>query len=91
MRMNLQVPFAEKDEAKQLGARWDAARKTWYFDGDGNLARFARWSPTPAGSSGSPAPAATAGRIVVGSDYVAAARACDCPPWEGCERCQGGR
>lgn len=25
MRTNLKVPFAEKDEAKKLGARWDAA------------------------------------------------------------------
>lgn len=26
-RIDLNVPFAEKDEAKRLGARWDANRK----------------------------------------------------------------
>ena len=25
----LSVPFAQKDAAKALGARWDAARRTW--------------------------------------------------------------
>lgn len=94
MRMNLQVPFAEKDEAKKLGARWDAARKTWYLDSDDKVAQCARWSPTPAGSGGSAAKSAptgarqNAGKIVVGSDFVAAAPACDCPPWEGCEHCE---
>ena len=26
----LYVPFVQKDDAKQLGARWDAACKQWY-------------------------------------------------------------
>lgn len=30
LRIDLKVPFAEKDEAKQLGARWDGERKVWY-------------------------------------------------------------
>lgn len=29
-RIDLTVPFAEKDEAKRLGARWDGERKLWY-------------------------------------------------------------
>ena len=29
MRVNLNVPYAEKDAAKAAGARWDAARKCW--------------------------------------------------------------
>jgi hypothetical protein len=29
-RLYLDVPFAEKEEAKRLGARWDAAAKKWY-------------------------------------------------------------
>lgn len=32
MRINLQVPYAEKDAAKRLGARWDMARKVWFQD-----------------------------------------------------------
>ena len=46
MRFNLKVPYAEKDQAKQLGARWDAARKVWYVDGRDDLKPFARWSPS---------------------------------------------
>ncbi len=29
-RIDLSVPYAEKDAAKKLGARWDGDRKTWY-------------------------------------------------------------
>ncbi|MBR1797426.1 MAG: exodeoxyribonuclease VII large subunit [Clostridiales bacterium] len=32
MRYDLNVPFVEKDQAKQLGARWDQFRKTWYCE-----------------------------------------------------------
>lgn len=96
MRMNLQVPFAEKEAAKKLGARWDAARKLWYIDNDEQLAACARWSPTPhaAGEGASPAKAApsaprqSAGKLVVGSAYVAQTPACHCPPWQLCELCQ---
>ena len=47
MRFNLKVPFAEKDEAKKLGARWDAGKKLWYIQDKEDLAPFARWSPSP--------------------------------------------
>lgn len=39
----LKVPFAEKDEAKQLGARWDATKKKWYVPLGTDLAPFSRW------------------------------------------------
>jgi hypothetical protein len=42
MRTNLQVPFAEKDDAKKLGARWDAARKIWYVENKDDMTPFAR-------------------------------------------------
>jgi hypothetical protein len=29
-RTNLKVPFADKDKAKALGAKWDPAQKSWY-------------------------------------------------------------
>ncbi len=29
-RVWLDVPYAEKDEAKTLGARWDAQARQWY-------------------------------------------------------------
>lgn len=42
----LTVPYAEKDEAKALGARWDATRKKWYAPQGAELDRFARWLPS---------------------------------------------
>lgn len=45
MRINLVTPFAEKDEAKALGARWDAAKKCWYIVDVADLTPFARWIP----------------------------------------------
>ena len=48
MRTNLRVPFADKDEAKRLGARWDPAKKLWYVQNVPNLAAFERWLPAQA-------------------------------------------
>ena len=45
MRVNLQVPYEDKDEVKRLGARWDAARKTWFVQGIEDLRPFLRWIP----------------------------------------------
>ena len=39
----LNVPFAEKDAAKALGARWDPANKKWYIAADKDPAPFAKW------------------------------------------------
>ncbi|KQW90092.1 hypothetical protein ASC94_20325 [Massilia sp. Root418] len=40
----LNVPFAEKDEAKQLGARWDPKRRKWYIPAGVDAAPFSRWT-----------------------------------------------
>ena len=40
----LNVPFAEKDEAKRLGARWDPARKKWYVPNGVDAGQFSRWT-----------------------------------------------
>lgn len=45
MRVNLNVPFKEKDHAKRLGARWDDARKCWYVENVDRLEPFLRWMP----------------------------------------------
>jgi len=45
-RIDLRVPYREKDEAKRLGARWDPAARIWFVPEDLELARFARWLPT---------------------------------------------
>lgn len=39
----LRVPFNEKDEAKKLGARWDASAKKWYVPAGVPLDGFAKW------------------------------------------------
>ena len=41
----LNVPYAEKDEARRLGARWNAELKTWYVPPGLLLAAFERWLP----------------------------------------------
>ena len=49
----LNVPFAQKDAAKALGARWDAANKKWYVPADKDITLFAQWQPL-AGTPESP-------------------------------------
>ncbi|MGW8393674.1 DUF5710 domain-containing protein [Pseudoduganella sp. HUAS MS19] len=39
----LNVPYAEKDEAKKLGAKWDPTRKKWYVPQGVNAEPFSRW------------------------------------------------
>lgn len=40
--LELRVPFAEKDQAKAAGARWDAGKKAWLAR-KVDRANFARW------------------------------------------------
>ena len=42
-RTDLKVSYADKDQAKSLGARWDATRKTWYVEAGTELAPFRAW------------------------------------------------
>jgi len=45
----LKVPFNEKDQAKSLGARWNAESKHWYVPQGIDMAPFDKWlteSPT---------------------------------------------
>lgn len=42
-RVWLDVPYSEKDQAKALGARWDAASKRWYAPRPG-MAGLERWA-----------------------------------------------
>jgi hypothetical protein len=44
-RVYLRVPFAEKEEAKRLGARWDQESKRWFVPGERDLTPFARRRP----------------------------------------------
>lgn len=44
-RIDLNVPFDEKDEAKRLGSRWDPENKTWYIPDGTYLEPFEKWIP----------------------------------------------
>jgi len=39
----LYVPFAEKDEAKKAGAKWDIESKAWYAPKGADLNKFQKW------------------------------------------------
>ncbi|MCR4717392.1 MAG: exodeoxyribonuclease VII large subunit [Lachnospiraceae bacterium] len=40
---DLNVPYREKDEAKRFGARWDSARRIWYYPLDTLPEGLRRW------------------------------------------------
>ncbi|TAK63621.1 DUF5710 domain-containing protein [Methylobacter sp.] len=90
-KIYLNVSFAQKDEAKALGARWDAIQKKWFVPSDKDIALFARWhaesgaveSPgSKTSSSGSvPKQAASGARThATIIDFVAYNG--DAPPWD---------
>jgi hypothetical protein len=97
----LQVPYAEKDAAKALGARWDSKNKTWYVPPGTQLTSFEKWLPADAGTpSGGPAKTAGKaagkaapakvdsyiGKTMIGAHYVQLEH--DCNPLEECEVCR---
>lgn len=51
--ISLKVPFNEKDQAKALGARWNAELKQWYVPQGVNAAPFEKWfTDTPSTAKG---------------------------------------
>lgn len=87
MRINLKTPFAEKDEAKALGARWDPKQKCWYIQNVADLAPFARWI-TDSPSSASPGKSKD---LIVTGGPVADGCGCQVLPWEDCEHSSAQR
>jgi len=86
----LTVPYAEKDAAKALGARWNPTRKRWYVPDGVDNAPFAKWLD---GAPGADAPSAKPGRVdsyqgktMVGLHYVELAH--DCNPMQVCPSCR---
>ena len=93
----LNVPFAQKDAAKALGARWDADYKKWYVPGDKDIALFAQWQAqsgalesapskpkarAASSKTGSSANNAGAGVITHAADKDFVAYNGDEPPWD---------
>lgn len=101
MRIDLATPFAEKDAAKALGARWDSARKTWYVQDMDDLTPFQRWIPAPTGAPASgeapvsrrlparaaavPAASSNSNGTITQSVTVLTHCGCDVLPWEPCD------
>jgi hypothetical protein len=84
----LKVPYAEKDEAKALGARWNQVRKAWYVPDGQATAPFERWldgAPTAAGPAGNTRVDSIVGVPVVGQHYVEIEH--DCNPFTPCPVC----
>ena len=76
MRVNLRVPFAEKNWAKSRGARWDPAAKVWYLIDPPSLEPFARWLTEDV-------------KAFYGEQFITPPGfkpLCNCttPPWEDC-------
>ena len=44
-RTYLAVPYAERQEAKTIGARWDAVKKAWYVGPEADREKIAKWEP----------------------------------------------
>ena len=94
----LTVPFAEKDQAKALGARWNAAQKKWYVPEGGDSTVFAKWNPQSGGASSdgkadstrskagaTPSSMMEIGLTITGAQYVKLEHGCI--PWEPCPQC----
>jgi hypothetical protein len=88
----LKVPYAEKDQAKALGARWNAERKAWYVPDGTEAAPFERWL-APGGDGAQAAVKGKAAKVdsyvglpTVGEHYFALAH--DCNPFTECGQCR---
>lgn len=44
MKVLLNVPFDEKDDAKFLGAKWDKEVKSWYIEDISDIDEFSQWA-----------------------------------------------
>lgn len=55
-RVDLSVPYSQKDEAKSLGARWDPQDKVWYVPDGAEVGPLARWLPLSEDSELEPEP-----------------------------------
>ena len=87
----LTVPYAEKDEAKALGARWNPTKRRWYVPDGVATAAFAKWAgqgaDSPVGGAAAPIGRVDSyqGKTVTGTNYVALEH--DCNPFEACPQC----
>jgi hypothetical protein len=100
----LTVPYAEKDAAKALGARWNPTRRRWYVADGVATEPFAKWidassastsasASAPAGGAARPGAKSGSGRVdsYQGKTVVGVnyvALDHDCNPLEECASCR---
>ena len=63
--INLKVPFNEKDQAKSLGARWNAEAKLWYVPQSVDATPFEKWVPSALNAPPNMAPTVAAAKPAV--------------------------
>lgn len=90
----LTVPYAQKDAAKALGAKWDAQQKKWFVPGHLDIALFAQWpvaavtevdpsaATKPQSIPSSAEPVLGVGVFTYPADPAFQAYAGDAPPWD---------
>ena len=84
----LNVPYAEKDTAKSLGAKWDAAKKKWYAPENLDISLFSKWNSAsasvPANKSKTPSKSkrSTSNNITYAKDKSFVAYNGELPPWD---------
>ena len=55
-RFYLNCPYAEKDEARDLGARWDAKARKWFVPDGIDIDIFSKWWPGEVAAGETPFP-----------------------------------
>jgi antirestriction protein ArdC/phage/plasmid primase-like uncharacterized protein len=66
-KIQIAVPYKEKEEAKALGAKWDRQQQSWYVPEGVDQAPFAKWMPaaTPSATADTDATARTSSGVNV--------------------------
>ncbi|MEH6434267.1 DUF5710 domain-containing protein [Massilia sp. DD77] len=88
----LDVPYADKDGAKALGARWNPTRKRWYVPDGVAVEPFAKWLPK-AGAAGAGGAGGVKARVDAYAAKIVTGAHCfdythDCNPFEPCTVCE---
>ena len=79
-KIYLNVSYAEKDEAKKLGAKWDPAKKKWYMPMSMNIELFSKWK-IESSASVSNVKKSEFGTVTFAKDKCFIAYSGDLPPW----------
>lgn len=83
MRIDLNVPYSQKERAKLYGAKWDSVKKTWYVIDPENMSPLKEWLKKPEAHEQGPL---FDEPLQVGRpDVIPDCRCAHVAPWEHCE------